>query len=178
MGEEPPSIWDQEPQFVTWGVVTWEQSFDKSNRVRECKRLLPVEMTAPIYTALAEREKVFLRLTEPLLPLQARLLRNIDDYDTICELNDVFAKRFVDVIPNWETRVTEALGPSLVSSLGVPKSDFLISDGYKIDISKISGRDAGVETHRLLLMGCKGCVPIPPPGTRRDLIDKLRAGSS
>jgi hypothetical protein len=199
MVEDLLAVWDQEPQLMRWQVKTWEhaallpKSFGLTARVRDSKRILPEEITAPIYAALAEVEKNILRWTDPLPPFDARLLRTSDLKQTLgSDLSKQFVREdstltktaFSEVVPGWEARVTEALGENLpevernirnVASLGIPRDDFSIQYGYRIDLTLIPGKhaDRRIETHRSLLMGCDH--ELLQPGLLRDFTDLLRS---
>ena len=183
MADASTSVWGQEPQLLRWQVRTWEhaalvpKSHGLSATVRDSKRILPEEITASIYAALAELESRILRWTEPLPPFDARLVRTVDGGDVRDQFipdGSILANgRFSKVVPGWDEKVAAALGDTLpavtrnirtVAPLGIPQGDFSIQYGYRIDLSLISGRDADqrIETHQSLLMGC--CPETLPPG--------------
>jgi hypothetical protein len=196
-------MWDEEPNFLCWTIKTWEhaaRSSDSSGatlRVRDSQRLLPNEITAPIYAALAGLEETILRLTEPFPPFEARLLRETLDFvpsdgveldvsrslTFIYQEDTLFRKRLSEVVPDWDAKVAAALGAGAnevnekISSFaadGIPRGEFPVSYGYRIDYRLIKGLNAGrnAETHRSLLMGCNESVC--QPGFRRDVLDAAR----
>lgn len=202
MAEEQRPVWDQEPYFVCWKVETWEhaalfpKSFGQTARLRDSQRLLPEEITAPIYAALAEEEEAIFRWTEPLPPLRARLLRDINSYllrngegndgseaSRPFGLPNPVARRFNDVVPDWGAKLAQELGARRAqverdihnfACLGIPRGDFSIWYGYRIYLNIIPGRyfrDPRAETHQSLLMGCS--ESLWQPGTMRDVSDSL-----
>jgi hypothetical protein len=65
MDENEIPMWEQEPQFLRWQVRTWEHAalFPESSgltaRVQDSKRMLPEELTAPIYAASPQERGTF-----------------------------------------------------------------------------------------------------------------------
>jgi hypothetical protein len=141
-------------------------------------------------------EKSIVRLTEPIPPFEARLLRETrggapfnggeDDASLsmpcIEQENTLFGMRLSDVVPDWDAKVEAALGAgasdikakiSNFATLGIPKGDFTVSYGYRVDYCIIKGCEADrkVETHRSLLMGCRESAW--HPGDARDALDAL-----
>jgi len=192
MIEGSSSLWDREPVFVRWRVATWEhaalhpKSHGFTSRLRESQRLLPEDMTAPIYALLAEAEALVARITEPVPPFDARLLRDVDADDGGRNLNEqvdrLFSQNFRDIMPNWSVEVAKAIGTNRLeieqqvrsfAALGIPRDDFAIHYGYRLCVSFIRGRDADakVATHRSLLMGCQANTW--QPGSMRDAFDAL-----
>ena len=125
MDNEPRSIWDQEPRFLRWNVATWEhaahfpQSYGIADSVRNSKRLLPNEVTGPIYAALVQFEEAILRRTEPIPPLKVRLLREVAtsttqsveaaefsySVDIFDDLSPQLHKRISEFVPDWNNVV-------------------------------------------------------------------------
>jgi hypothetical protein len=187
-------VWDREPQFLSWKIKTWEHaalcsnSFGSTSRVVDSKRLLPKEITAPIYEALIEVEKSIFRLTDPLPPFEARLLRENKDgvslsMPALHHEGSVFGMRLVDLMPDWDAKVRAALGArvsdvnakiSNFATLGIPRGDFEVSYGYRVEFCIIKGSEADrdVKTHRALLMGCSESPW--PPGDIRDAYDAFQ----
>jgi hypothetical protein len=197
MVEEPRALWDQEPEFLTWTIKTWEHaalvpnSFGLSARVRDSKRLLPHEFTAPIYAALAEAESNILRNTEPLPPYEARLLRETNPsmfLDSIRQgklfkYDEIFGKRLSDLVPDWDSIVELAVRPRVdfvkenlqtYATLGIPQETFLVSYGYSVKYTVLKGMDVDnrIDTHRSLLINCH--ENIFQPGFMRNITDALR----
>lgn len=201
MAKVPPSWWDREPIFVRWQVATWEHAALDPNshglvhRLRDARRLLPEEITKPIYTLLAEAEAVIIRVTEPVPPFDARLLRDIDaETDADVERSDgrstnigarvdrFFSTKIGDLVPDWSTNVSKELGArgrkikrqlGSLCGFGIPGNGFSIHYGYRICLSAIRGRwvDPRLTTHRSLLMSCQ--VNVLQPGEVRDLHELL-----
>ena len=194
MAEEPRSIWDEEPRFIRWDIATWEHAALSKNAnpvtdcVRSSKRLLPEEVTAPIYTALLQYEEKILRFTEPTPPLRVRLLRDARDFLTPTEekaecsysvnffkgANSPLDNHISDLVPDWNNIVHEILGdqrPKIethiraFANLGIPHQDFSLQYGYRVNLFMIPGRYVGreAETHRSLLIGCNEAILQPGP---------------
>lgn len=180
-------MWDQEPQILRWQVRTWEhavlfpKSWGETSSVRHSERILPEEITAPIYAALFAIEQDILRYTEPLPPFSERLLREDSNnfHEMLFKKNPILEKSISDVVPDWTVKVTKALGEDIDEvrrkvrgagwSLGIPRDCFSVQYGYEIRFTTFLGRHLHVETHRSLLMGC-GCEYMPP-SIVRDLSD-------
>ena len=164
--------------------------------MRESQRILPTEMTEAIYAALTVAEESIMRMTEPLPPFEARLLRShqaiqLEAHEDaaitlsiprIHRADSIFSRRFCDVVPDWDSIVEHALSslPRSIknnigkwSSLGKPQGELSIRYGYDIVTEVRSGRQADLrlDTHGALLMGCQ--ENSWPPGEMRDLVDKL-----
>lgn len=142
MDENELPVWEQEPQLLRWQVRTWEhaalfpETFGLTGKVQDSKRMLPEELTAPIYAALAAKEANLLRWTDPLPPFDARLVRDpksfinsdlednvsqelvklmIDENRTEGGCSDIVLTKgvFSDVAQDWEAQVRKALGANL-----------------------------------------------------------------
>lgn len=194
MAENPGiSVWDREPVLICWRIKTWEHaaldptSYGTVKRVRDSQRLLPRCFTSDIYRRLAQAEGLIFRWTEPLAPLEARLLRDTDAEDNLrleAEVSKLFSAQFAEVIPNWEATVHDKLGSRISKierqlaassyTLGVPRDEFSLSYGYELQITRFNNCDSfpSIPTHRTLLVGCHENVW--QPGLRRDLIELLR----
>lgn len=201
MAKAEPSWWDREPIFVRWQVATWEHaaldpnSHGLAHRLRDTRRLLPEEITKPIYALLAEAEALIIRITEPVPPFDARLLRDVAaEPNPDAEGNDgrstnigarvdrFFSTRIGDLVPDWSAHVSKELGARgrkikqhlrSLRGFGIPRNGFSIRYGYRICLSAIRGRrvDPRFTTHRSLLMSCH--VNLLQPGEVRDLQELL-----
>jgi len=202
MTESEIAIWEMEPQLIVWSVETWEHralepsSFGQSSSVSESRQILPKEMTAPIYAALSSAEKYIFRVTEPLYPFRARLLRFPRDMQdatlraeaalslrtAIYQGDRLLHESLSDVVPDWDERVEQILRDlpdSVVANgrewppHGIPRADFSVAYGYRITLRVLGGTqmDPRVATHRSLLMGSN--ESFMPPGESRDVVDKL-----
>ena len=137
-GASDPSLWDRVPDLVSLEIATWEHaacalgSRGRANRVADLRRLLPDELTKPIYARMAQAEALFLRRTEPIPPLRERLARDFDLRSQASEpgsatVDDTapYTPDFLDlelrvllpgtlklndVVPGWDAGVADALG--------------------------------------------------------------------
>lgn len=200
------SLWDRVPDLVRLEIATWEHaalvpgSWGRADRVSQLRRLLPHELTNPIYERMARAEALFRRRTEPIPPLQERLARDFDgqnlspqtgrtmsddDYrltlqGEVDELLDANLS-LNDIMPNWDAEVSSALGAKAneiarkinFGTLGLPRGEFSVAYGYRFSVWRMKGDLVGPQTatHRALLMGCVG--PNLQPSPLRDLLDKL-----
>lgn len=197
------SIWDRQPDLVWWDIVTWEQaacvrgSLGKSSCVAASQRLLPHDVTEPIYDLLRQAERLLLRRTEPLPPYRERLARDFvpapdgaegspNTFTLDSELARLLelTRPLGEIVPDWDARVETALGAQVsevattnrdFAPLGVPRGQFSMHYGYRINLHRVRGSAFGpvAATHGSLLMGC--CGPdSSQPGLLRDLCDELR----
>lgn len=200
-----PSLWEREPDLVILEIATWEHavcvpgSWGKVDRVADLKRLLPHELTAPIYALLERAEALFLKRTEPIPPFRERLARDFEDrgampgaevtVDADCftverELRELLSsgRTLDEVLPGWDQAMADVLGADAerialsirnFASLGLPIGEFSLSYGYKVDVRRIPGRllRPALATHGTLLMGCIDAGS--QPGPRRELIDRV-----
>lgn len=188
MDEAERMAWDQEPRFVSIAIRTWEHavaapgSWGIAASLSQSKRLLPPELTNPIYEALARAESLMLRISEPFPPLRVRLLRS----DAPDEHDPVFSFRFGDIVSGWDERLKAALGDRYEGaaqaatqagfSAGLPAGDFSVGYGYGLKVAEYPGAavEASADTHRSLLMGRH--EPWLPPGFTRDAMSALAGG--
>jgi hypothetical protein len=202
-----PSLWESVPDLVSLEIATWEhsvlvpKSWGKADRVNQLQRLLPHELTDPIYDRMEQAEALFLRRTEPLPPLQERLARDFAAQNMVSqselqtsdgayrltlegelqELLQTSNTKLNDITPNWDAVVATALGANAAGieqkaefgSLGLPKGEYSVAYGYRIYVRRIKGSLLGPQmaNHGALLMGCVG--PNLQPGPLRDFVGML-----
>lgn len=188
-----PSVWGTEPELVRLEIFTWEHaarvpgSSGRADRVADLERLLPDELTKPIYALLNKAEALFLRRTEPIPPFRERLARDFgvpDECRLEGELHEIAqsGSKIDAIVPEWDEAVAAALGDDVkdvtqrirntsVGQLGLPCGTFPLGSGYRLSVCRISGRllRPALATHGELLMKCIG--PFFQPGRFRDLHD-------
>ena len=194
--DTPPTVWNSEPILIRWQVESWEHavcdpgSKGISGRVYDSKRLLPIEFTAPIYALLDNAERLIMRYTEPMLPYDARLLREPKFSmkgegcsPLMARVAEILGGHLRDVVPDWDEEIISALNsvPAIrekhlknFACLGIPRGASLLSDGYRLSWTPYSGSAAGKAgvTHQTLLMGCAGQQSFQP-GILREFMDCL-----
>lgn len=197
-----PSLWNQVPELVTIEIATWEhtilvpESWGRVNRVANLRRILPHELTNPIYERMALAEALFLRRTEPIPPFQERLARDFEaqqfssgsetdephGFALADEIYQTLQGNLIlnDVVPNWDEEIAKALKTNVpqvadgirhLGSLGLPRGEFSVSYGYRVSVRRIKGDMLSQQTatNGALLMGSFG--PAHQPGPIRDLLD-------
>jgi len=206
-GASDPSLWDRVPDLVSLEISTWEhaacvpRSWGKADRVADLRRLLPDELTKPIYALMAQAEALFLRRTEPIPPFRERLARDFDarsqasepggatadaadSFTLDGELRELlrFTQNLGDVVPGWDAGVAAALGADAAEiargirnfeTLGLPRGEFSVAYGYRLSVRRVPGDllRPALATHSALLIG--GASPAFQPGPLRDLSDLL-----
>ena len=168
------SRWERPPELVRLEIASWEHasrvpgSWGKAHRVIDLQRLLPHELTAPIYVRLARAEALFQRRTEPLPPLKERLARDFldgsisavpgadttgSDTDWLSlegELRSISGGglRLGDVVPEWDQKLAAELGvdaEGITRSIvdfapqGLPRERFSLWYGYKLHVIRLPG---------------------------------------
>lgn len=207
-GAVDPSPWGRVPDLVSLEIATWEHaarvpgSYGRADRVADLRRLLPDELTKPIYALLARAEALFLRRTEPIPPFRERLARDFDVRSQASEPGSATAgaadrftlegelrellpgmRKLDDVVPGWDAGVTTALGGDAAdiallignfASHGLLRGEFSVRYGYRLCVRRIPGDllPSALATHGALLMG--GAGPAFQPGPFRNLVDRLR----
>jgi hypothetical protein len=197
------SLWDREPDLIGWEIATWEHAVSEpgsngiASRVADTKRILPRDFTEPIYVLLARAEAILTRRTEPIPPFRERLARDFNERNLSAQGNDIvpatpgnftldwelqelLQRDLSDVVPNWDTGLSAALGTRAgeiarniqnFAPKGLPTGQCSLRYGYRINLRRIPGRLLGsfYATHGALLMGCR--VPDRQPGPYREVID-------
>lgn len=169
---DKPSPWDCEPNLVRLEIASWEHaarvpdSSGKAARVADLQRLLPDELTGPIYEMMARAEALFLRRTEPLPPFRERLARDFldcrqgsesgagttagatDRHTLEGEVEQLLSgtRKLGDVVPGWDAKVAVALGADAVgiarsirnfAGLGLPREEFSLWYGYRLHVRRL-----------------------------------------
>ena len=201
------ALWEAVPDLVSLEIATWEHAarvpgaWGRADRVADLRRLLPGEVTKPIYALMAQAEALFLRRTEPIPPFRERLARDFDARSQAFESGRATADaadrltldgelreilpgtlKLDDVVPGWDAAVAAVLGADATdiargirnfASLGLPRGEFPVTYGYRLSVRRIPGDllSPALATHGALLMG--GASPAFQPGPLRDLVDRL-----